>query len=141
MAEPFGRRFLPGRDRQDFIEQAVRRVVRVSVSDMTPLTSRSRLLAICRAVRAFPVMLITGAMGFPVGVPRPVVNTTTCAPPPTMPVTDSTSRPGVSITVSPFCERGGVADDVFEPRTFAALVGGAEGLLLDRGQAATDVPG
>jgi hypothetical protein len=34
-------------------------------------------------------------------VPRPVVNTTTCAPPPTMPVTDSTSSPGVSITVRP----------------------------------------
>ena len=26
---------------------------------------------------------------------------TICAPPPTMPVTDSTSRPGVSITVRP----------------------------------------
>ena len=71
------------------------------MSSMIPLTSRSMLSAICRAVRALPVILITGAIGLPVGVPSPVVKTTTCAPPPTMPVTDSTSSPGVSITVSP----------------------------------------
>ena len=47
------------------------------------------------------MIFITGAIGLPVGVPSPVVNTTTCAPPPTMPVTDSTSSPGVSMTVSP----------------------------------------
>ena len=53
-------------------------------------------------VRGLPVIFTTGAIGLPIGVPRPEVNTTTCAPPPTMPVTDSTSRPGVSITVRPF---------------------------------------
>ena len=35
----------------------------VSVSSMMPLTSRSMLSAICRAVRALPVILITGAIG------------------------------------------------------------------------------
>ena len=30
---------------------------------MTPLTSRSMLSAICRAVRALPVILMTGAIG------------------------------------------------------------------------------
>ena len=112
------------------------------MSSMTPLTSRSMLSAICFAVRALPVILMTGAMGLPVGVPRPVVKTTTCAPPPTMPVTDSTSSPGVSITVRPgLRDPAGVRHDVDHGRSLAALVGRAERLLLDRRQPAADVAG
>jgi hypothetical protein len=39
--------------------------------------------------------LMTGAMGLPVGVPKPVVKSTTVAPEPTSAVVDSTSLPGV----------------------------------------------
>ena len=114
----------------------------VSVSPMTPLTSRSMLSAICFAVRALPVILMTGATGLPVGVPRPVVKTTTCAPPPTMPVTDSTSSPGVSMTVRPdFVMRPAYGTTSTTARSFAALVGRAERLLLDRRQPAADVAG
>src|SRR5262249_14354446 len=43
----------------------------------------------------------TGVMGFPVGVPRPVVNKTMLAPAPTCAVTHSTSFPGVHWRFSP----------------------------------------
>ena len=42
-----------------------------------------------------------GVMGFPVGVPRPVVNRTTFAPAPTWAVTHSTSFPGVHCKFNP----------------------------------------
>ena len=59
-----------------------------------------------------------------------------------MPVTDSTSSPGVSITVRPgFVIRPGVRHDVDDRRSLAALVRRAERLLLDRRQAAADVAG
>ena len=45
--------------------------------------------------------LITGTMGFPVGVPRPVENNTTFTPAATSPVTASTSLPGVQTRDSP----------------------------------------
>src|ERR1700727_2042607 len=45
--------------------------------------------------------LTTGVMGFPVGVPRPVVNRTTFAPAATCAVTHSTSLPGVHCRFSP----------------------------------------
>ena len=41
-----------------------------SVSVDTPLTSTSMLSAIVCAVRALPVILMTGAIGLPVGVPE-----------------------------------------------------------------------
>ena len=43
----------------------------------------------------------TGAMGFPVGVPNPVVNNTTFAPAATCAVTHSTSFPGVHCRLRP----------------------------------------
>ena len=43
----------------------------------------------------------TGAIGFPVGVPKPVVNSTTLAPAPTCAVTHSTSFPGVHCKFRP----------------------------------------
>ena len=43
----------------------------------------------------------TGATGFPVGVPKPVVKTTTLQPEPTKPVVDSTSFPGVHNKFNP----------------------------------------
>src|SRR5260370_12889850 len=46
-------------------------------------------------------ILITGAIGLRVGVPRPVVNTQTLAPEPTWAVTDSTSLPGVHNRFNP----------------------------------------
>src|SRR5437764_1357051 len=52
--------------------------------------------------------LITGATGFPVGVPRPVVKSTTLAPAPTCAVTHSTSFPGVHCRCRPArCEYSG----------------------------------
>src|SRR5690348_1055957 len=45
--------------------------------------------------------LMTGAIGFPVGVPSPVVNKTKLAPAPTWAVTHSTSLPGVHCRLSP----------------------------------------
>ena len=80
-------------------------------------------------------------MGFPVGVPRPVVKTTTCAPPPTMPVTDSMSRPGVSITVRPFCVIG--ADRRRRPRAARPRhpCVSPRAISLHRGQPAADVAG
>ena len=91
----------PEADRQHLVEQAPgRRVERLPVVEHAADVEVD-VVGHRPAVRALPVIFITGAIGLPVGVPRPVVNTTTCAPPPTMPVTDSTSSPGVSMTVSP----------------------------------------
>ena len=45
--------------------------------------------------------LTTGAIGLPVGVPRPVVKSTTLAPAPTCAVVASTSLPGVQSRLSP----------------------------------------
>src|SRR5579859_695029 len=45
--------------------------------------------------------LTTGAMGLPVGVPNPVVKSTTLEPEPTLPVTASTSLPGVHSRFKP----------------------------------------
>ena len=107
VAEALRRGVAPGAHRQHLVEQPRRGglerfpVVEHAADVEVDVVAPSR-----PAVRALPVIFITGAIGLPVGVPRPVVNTTTCAPPPTMPVTDSTSRPGVSITVSPFCVIG-----------------------------------
>ena len=48
-----------------------------------------------RASSEFVESFITGVIGFPVGVPSPVVKTTTFAPAPTCALTHSTSLPGV----------------------------------------------
>src|SRR5437899_11674719 len=48
-------------------------------------------------------ILITGAIGFPVGVPNPVVNMTMLAPEPTCAVTASTSLPGEQSKLRPDC--------------------------------------
>ena len=142
VAQTFGRGGPAGADVQHFVEQSIGGGIERLPSRRECRSRRaSRLSAIDSAVCAFPVILMTGAMGFPVGVPRPVVNTTTCAPPPTMPVTDSTSRPGVSMTVRPaLVMRPGVGDDVGERGPFAPLVRRAERLFLDRRQPAANVP-
>ena len=49
----------------------------------------------------FPVILMTGTQGKPVGVPRPVVKTTTWQPEATSPVTASPSWPTQSSRYSP----------------------------------------
>ena len=49
-------------------------------------------------------ILITGAIGLPVGVPRPVVNRTMFDPAPTCAVTLSTSFPGVHCRLNPRAE-------------------------------------
>ncbi|MNH42859.1 hypothetical protein D3C86_1536440 [compost metagenome] len=46
-------------------------------------------------------ILTTGAIGFPVGVPNPVVKSTILAPEPTSAVVDSTSLPGVQSKFKP----------------------------------------
>ena len=48
----------------------------VAVPDNTPLASKSILSYILAKVNLLPVRRYTGAMGFPVGVPMPVVNRT-----------------------------------------------------------------
>ena len=59
------------------------------------------LSSILAKVSLLPVSLMTGAMGLPVGVPRPLEKTTTCAPPATMAATEEGSLPGVSIMTRP----------------------------------------
>jgi altronate hydrolase len=49
------------------------------------------------------LLFTTGTAGFPVGVPRPVVNKRIFAPEPTNPVVDSTSLPGVHNRFKPEC--------------------------------------
>ena len=63
--------------------------------------STSMLSSMLAKVMRLPVILMTGAMGLPVGVPRPVEKTTTWAPPATMAATEEGSLPGVSITTRP----------------------------------------
>ena len=95
----------------------------------------SMLSGILLKVSVFPVILITGAMGLPVGVPRPVENTMAVAPPATMPVMESMSWPGVSIKYRPFLSRGSSSEysrapwngAVFpalymQPRDFSSMV-------------------
>lgn len=63
------------------------------------------LISMMSGMRSYNVVLveifITGTIGFPVGVPRPVVNNTMFAPPATSAVVDSTSFPGVHKRFSP----------------------------------------
>src|SRR5262249_10186991 len=63
--------------------------------EMMGPASRSMIAGIRRANSEFVEILITGAIGLPVGVPSPVVKRTTFAPEPTCAETDSTSLPGV----------------------------------------------
>src|SRR5215472_6805055 len=57
--------------------------------------SKSMMSAIRWASCELDEIFTTGAIGFPVGVPRPVVNSTKFAPAATCAVTHSTSLPGV----------------------------------------------
>jgi hypothetical protein len=57
--------------------------------------SKSMMSAMRSARVELVEILITGAMGLPVGVPRPVVKSTRFDPAPTCAVTLSTSLPGV----------------------------------------------
>ncbi|MNL82857.1 hypothetical protein D3C87_2103440 [compost metagenome] len=49
----------------------------------------------------FEAIFTTGATGFPIGFPNPVVNKTTVAPAPTNPVVHSASFPGVFRRLNP----------------------------------------
>ena len=59
------------------------------------------LSSIVAKVSLLPVIFTTGTMGLPTGEPRPLENTTTCAPPATMAATEAGSLPGVSIMTRP----------------------------------------
>src|SRR6266404_4466246 len=72
--------------------------------EMIPPVSMSMMSGMRRAKSEFVDSLMTGAMGLPVGVPRPVVNKTKFAPAPTCAVTHSTSLPGVHCKFKPGCE-------------------------------------
>src|SRR5450432_2126727 len=63
--------------------------------------SMSMMSAMRSARVEFVDSLMTGVIGFPVGVPSPVVNRTTLAPAPTCAVTHSTSFPGVHCRFNP----------------------------------------
>src|SRR5271156_3021831 len=71
-----------------------------SPSMMGPV-SKSTISAIRRAKVELVEIFTTGATGFPVGVPSPVVKSTTLAPAATWAVTHSTSFPGVHCKFSP----------------------------------------
>ncbi len=66
---------------------------------------RPQSMSIRSAIRVASAVLVasltTGAIGLPVGVPRPVVKSTTLAPAPTCAVVASTSLPGVQSKLSP----------------------------------------
>ena len=68
---------------------------------MTPPVSISMISAIRCARFELVEIFRTGAIGFPVGVPNPVVNRITLAPAPTCAETDSTSLPGVHCRFNP----------------------------------------
>ena len=94
---------------------------------MMPLTSRSMLSAICRAVRALPVILMTGAIGLPGRRAEPGREDHDLRAP--------ADHPGDRLDVEPrrihhrqaLARDGrGVADDVLERRTLTALVRRAE---------------
>jgi len=79
----------------DFLDRGFARMTApVSISMMSDMRS-ARLVLV--------ETLITGATGLPVGVPRPVVKTTTLAPAPTCAVTHSTSFPGVQSKAKRVC--------------------------------------
>ncbi|MNR54448.1 hypothetical protein D3C85_1746310 [compost metagenome] len=61
----------------------------------------SIMSAICVASFVLVATLMTGQMGLPVGVPRPVVNKINVAPDAVFPVVASTSLPGVQTKLSP----------------------------------------
>src|SRR5437588_81239 len=67
---------------------------------MAPV-SMSMMSGMRLANAEFEDILITGAIGLPVGVPNPVVNRTTFAPAATWAVTHSTSFPGVHKRFNP----------------------------------------
>src|SRR5215472_16067180 len=72
---------------------------------VSPLTMLPVSISMMSAMRAasceFVEIFTTGAIGLPVGVPRPVVNNTTLAPAAVCAVTHSTSLPGVHSRFSP----------------------------------------
>src|SRR5262249_12611458 len=69
--------------------------------EMIGPASMSMMSGILCARLQFVEILITGAMGLPVGVPKPVVNNPPLAPDPTCALTPSTSLPGVQSKVRP----------------------------------------
>jgi hypothetical protein len=56
----------------------------------------------------FVEIFIVGATGFPVGVPKPVVNKMSIAPDAALPVVASTSLPGVQTKLKPAFFAGSV---------------------------------
>ena len=98
------------------------------------------LSAICRAVRALPVILMTGAIGLPVGVPEAGREDDD--------LRAAADHAGHRLDVEArrihhrqalARDRRRVADDILERRALAALVRRAERLLFDRRQPAADV--
>ena len=74
----------------------------IVVSPVTiPPASKSMMSSIRAASAEFVAIFTTGAIGFPVGVPSPVVKSTRLAPAPVCAVTASTSLPGVHSRFSP----------------------------------------
>src|ERR1700752_1932353 len=73
----------------------------VTSPSMIGPVSKSTISAMRRAKFEFVEIFTTGAIGFPVGVPNPVVKSTTLAPAPTCAVTHSTSFPGVHCKFNP----------------------------------------
>ena len=69
--------------------------------EMIGPVSKSTMSGIRCASCEFVESLTTGVIGFPVGVPSPVVNRTMLAPAPTCAVTHSTSLPGVHCRFKP----------------------------------------
>ena len=143
MAEPLGGRELAGA-RPRAISSSSRSAaasIDLRVSRM-PLTSRSVLSAIVCAVRALPVILITGAIGFPVGVPEPgrKHHDLRAAADHAGDRLDVEAR-RVHDRQALARDAAGIGHDVFERRALAGLVRRAQRLLLDRRQAAADVAG
>ena len=94
------------------------------------LTSISMLSFILRYVFLLPVILMTGAMGDPKGVPLPVVKRTICTPPATMPGKLLYIMGwGIHIDQPFFRWVRRIGDDLFEG-TRPCFVNAAEGFLL-----------
>src|SRR5688500_1426978 len=93
VTQALGRGLLSGRHGQHLRKEAIgRRVVRLGLVH-DPAAARFPVAVHVPGGAPVPGDLGDGAKGLARRRPSPVVKTTTWAPPPTMPVTDSTSSP------------------------------------------------
>ena len=102
-------------DRQTYAAQILNLILLVTITALTLLAINNFFVYGLRDVRPYTAVVVLGVLlatlidgvGLqPKQLPRPVVNTTTLAPPATIPVTLGGSKPGVSMTTKPFAVTG-----------------------------------